>query len=170
MLHTECFFFFLFHLCSCWESNGARTHANTLRSRVSQRHQLLHGVTHIHCDASFFPSPRGPSRAQGGRKKKKRTRWFMYTFYLCWSSEGEPGLLSQQRTTHHFLLSSLLLGLITESKHSGSVILLVSQGRLLIQFSPQHCTMVWFSDGGRGRGKKEKICVSVAPKHIAGLH
>ena len=58
---------------------------------------------------------------------------------------GGPGLLSQQRTTHHFLLSSLLLGLITESKHSGSVILLVSQGRWFIQFSPpttSHCSKV----------------------------
>lgn len=67
---SEIFFFFWFHLCSCWESNRACTHANTLHSRVSQWHQLLHGVTHILCYASFFPSPVDPwgPKEEGGKR------------------------------------------------------------------------------------------------------
>lgn len=191
MLHPECFFFFffLFHLCSRWEGNGARAHANMLHSRVSQQHQFLHVVTRIPCYALFFFILHGPLRAKGGRGR----RWKKEPCGLCRLSvcadrlKGGPGLLSQQRTTH--LLSRRLLGLITESKHSGSVILLVSQGRLLIQFSPQHCTAVWDSGGGSGGKKKKnwkkktvtertqgnnvqclKMCVSVAPKLMNVLH
>lgn len=142
MLWSECSFFF-FLICMCLrEWRDSRTH--TRYSRVSRRPHSLLGVTHFLCSASFSLPPwtLGGPKPKKKKKRKERTQRFTYTSYLCWSSEGRPGLLSQQRTTHHFLLSSLLLGLITESKHSGSMILLVSQGRLLIQFSPQHCA-VW---------------------------
>lgn len=151
--------FFLFYLiCARVERVTELAHTPTRSAQGSLSGTSYSTVSLISIAMQvFFPSPVDPQGPkEEGKKKKKRALWFMYTFYLCWSSEGEPGLLSQQRTTHHFLLSSLLLGLITESKHSGSVILLVSQGRLLIQFSPQHCTMVWFSDGGGGEEKKKR--------------
>lgn len=183
------FLFFLFYfICVHVErvTALARTHTNTLRSRVSQRHQFLHGVTHILCYASFFfPHPlwtlEGPRRK---RRKKKKPCGLCPRSICADRLKGGPGLLSQQRTTHHFPLSSLRLGLITESKHSGLVILLVSQERLLIQSSPQHRNVSWYSDGGTGGEEKKKQpqnkhkattsivlkCVSVAPKLMKVLH
>lgn len=159
MLWSECFFFLI---CMCLrEWRGSRTHTRYSRSLDGPIHS---SVSLISFALRVFPSPRGPLRAQN--KKKKRTQWFMYTSYLCWSSEGRPGLLSQQRTAHHFLLSSLLLGLITESKHSGSMILLVSQGRLLIQFSPQHCTVWRFCNGVREKKTRTKKKVGTCYQHL----
>lgn len=127
MLWSECFFYL--YVLREWQS----AHMYTWYLRVSQQPHSLLGVTHFPCSASFR-FPRGPSRIQ----KTCGLCTLHISAAIVW--EG-PGLLSQQRTTHHFLLSSLLLGLITESKHSGSMILLVSQGRWFIQFSPQHCAV-----------------------------
>lgn len=59
-----------------------------------------------------------------------------------------------------------------ESKHSGSVILLVSQGRLCFQFSPKRCTVVRFCNVGTGWGVKRQLAgngCSVSIKHLAYL-
>lgn len=116
----------------CWESDRAHTCTHgTWGSLGSPPFAPRCHSFPLLCEFSL------PSRTPRGSTKP-----VVYVHFISRlrSSEGGPGLLSQQRTTHHFLLSSLLLGLITESKHSGSMILLVSQGRLFIQFSPQHCT------------------------------
>lgn len=101
---------------------------------------------------------------------------FMYTSHLrslqyTLRGGGGRGPLSQQRTTHHFLPSSLLLGLITESEHSTPAVLLVSQGGscfFSIQFSP-HNTEVsstrsgWSQKTGeRAEARLLVICVSKA--------
>lgn len=129
---SSCFEVSAFSICMCcvWRS----------------AHMALEGLStspfapQCHSFSSLFFSPlRAP-------EKPKKPVLYVHFISGLRSSEGGPGLLSQQRTTHHFLLSSLLLGLIAESKHSGSMILLVSQGRLFIQFSPQHCAVakpVW---------------------------
>lgn len=171
MLHTECFFFFfLFHLCSCWESNGARTHANTLRSRVSQRHQLLHGVTHIHCDASFFPSPRGPSRAQGGRKKKKKNP-VVYVHFLSvlivWGGTWTV-IPAENNTSFSPVKPSVRPHHREQALRIRDIISLPGKVAHSIFPATLHYGVVLWRRWGRG--KKEKICVSVAPKHIAGLH
>lgn len=118
--------------CLCVKRVTEHAHMHMWYLKVSQQQHSLLAVTHFPCSTSFssLMDPRGAEKPA------------VYVHFISQqqSSEGEPGPLSQQRTTHHFLLSSLLLGLITESKHSGSMIL-VSQGRLLIQFSPQHCTV-----------------------------
>ncbi len=130
MLWCECFF--CLHACREWQS--AQTHAHMVLKGSLDSPPFApwcHSFPLL-CEFSL------PSRTL----EDPKNLFFMYTSYLgCNRLRGEPGLLSQQRTTHHFLLSSLLLGLITGSKHSGSMILLVSQGRLFIQFFSQHYTV-----------------------------
>lgn len=138
---SRCFEVSAFSICMCWESDRAHACTHGTWGSLNSPNRSF-GVTHFPCSCESSLSLRGPL-------EDPTNLWFMYTSYLsCNRLDGErgPGLLSQQRTTHHFLLSSLLLGLITESKHSGSMILLVSQGRLFIQFSPTtlHCSKVFW--------------------------
>lgn len=121
-----------FSICMCRESDRAHTCTHGTWGSLSSPIRFL-GVTHFPCSTSFL-FPCGPSRIQ----KTCGLCTLHISAAVVW---GGPGLLSQQRTIHHFLLSSLLLGLITESKHSGSMILLVSQGGFFIQFSSQHCSV-----------------------------
>ncbi len=117
----------------CVERVTERTHAHMVLEGLST-FPIRSSVSLISLALRVFSSlvdPRG----------SKKPVVYVHFISQLQSSEGGPGLLSQQITTHHFLLSSLLLGPITESRHSGSMILLVSQGRLFIQFSPQHCTV-----------------------------
>lgn len=116
----------------CWVSDGV--HTCTHGTCGSLNSSIRSSVSLISLALRVFSSLLDP----WGSKKP-----VVYVHFISQlqSSEGGLGLLSQQRTTHHFLLSSLLLGLITESKYSGSMILLVSQGRLFIQFPPHHCTV-----------------------------
>ena len=128
--------FFFFPICMGWRS--ARMHAHKVLEGLSTARLTprCHSFPMLH----EFSLPSWTLEDPKKQKNKKQTCalcTLQISAAIVW---GGPGLLSQQRTTHHFLLSSLLLGLITESKHSGSMILLVSQGRLFIQFSPQHWT------------------------------
>ena len=142
--------------CLCVLRDWQSTHTHMRYLKVSQQQHSLFAVTHSPCSTSF------PSLVDSWGAEKPVV--YVHFISLQQSSEGKPGPLSQQRTTHHFPLSSLLLGLITESKHSGSMIL-VSQGRLLIQFSPQHCTVARsFSGESKGKEKKKgeiRVCVNL---------
>lgn len=115
-----------FSVCVCWESDRAHMCTHSTRGSLSGPSCSSVSLICLALRAFFLPS-----RTLEGPKKPV---CYIHVIIPLQLSEEGTGLLSQQRTTHHFLLSSFLLGLITESKYSGAKILLVSQGRLLVQF------------------------------------
>lgn len=148
------FFFPFYFICVHVERVTELVHTPTCSTQGSLNSTSFSTLSLVSLALHIFFHPPWTLEGQWRKRKKKKKEPFgLCRLSICADRlKGGPGLLSQQRTTH--LLSRRLLGLITESKHSGSVILLVSQGRLLIQFSPQHCTVVWYSDGGSGGEKK----------------
>lgn len=170
MLHTECFFFFYF-ICARVERVTELAHTPTHSAQGSLSGTSYSTVSLISIAMQvFFPSP--PWTLEGPRRKeKKKKNPVVYVHFLSvlivWGGTWTV-IPAENNTSFSPVKPSVRPHHREQALRIRDIISLPGKVAHSIFPATLHYGVVLWRRWGRG--KKEKICVSVAPKHIAGLH